>query len=139
MTAIHSSVHEVKRVLRWALGVGVAIGGTWLCAGCGAYAVTATDGTIFRTSETMPDPTPAALRSSAAHDLPCESNGVDIRRLDPERAYAVTGCGRSLLYGVLTPTPMSWRVQLLSRSPSPPGGDHSASLANQPGAVPRGG
>jgi hypothetical protein len=106
--------------LGWALRV---IGGAWICAGCGAYTTTATDGAIFQQSGTLPDPASSALRASAARDLPCESSNVEVRRLEPERKYAVTGCGWRVLYHVVTPTLTSRRIDLLSRTPLPRGAE----------------
>jgi len=124
---------DVKvKSLGWAVRVGVTVGGTWICAGCGAYTATATDGAIFRQSATIPDPSLSALRASASRDLPCESSEVDIRRLDPERQYAVTGCGWRVLYRVLTPSLTSKRVELLSRTPLPPGRE-APQLSLRPG------
>jgi hypothetical protein len=114
-----------------ALRLGATIGGAWLCAGCGAYTVTATGGTTFQRSETLPDPLSSALRSSASRDLPCERNDLDITRLDREREYAVTGCGRRVLYSALTPSLTSRRLELVSRYPLPPAGD-VALLAKPP-------
>jgi hypothetical protein len=101
------------------LNVGAILAAAATCVGCGGYVVTATDGTIFQESEEMPDSISSALARSASRDLPCESNRLDVRRLDPEREYAVTGCGRRVLYRVLSPGVTTRRVELLSRSTSP--------------------
>jgi hypothetical protein len=111
----------VKR-LSWALRLSATIGGAWMCAGCGAYSVTTTGGTVFEQSGTAPDPLAMALRASASRDLNCESGEIDVQRLELEREYAVTACGESALYRVVTPSLRSKRVELLSRSPSSPAG-----------------
>jgi hypothetical protein len=100
----------------WALRMGSRIGVAWLFAGCGTYAVTATGGTTFRQSESLPDPLSSALRASASRDLPCESGDLDVARLDAEREYSVTGCGLRVLYRALTPSLTSRRLELVSRS-----------------------
>lgn len=125
---------ETVKRLRWPLRVGATIGGIWLCAGCGAYSVTATGGTVFQQSETTPDPLVSALKASASRDLPCESNNLEMRRLDRERQYAVTGCGSSVLYRVLTPSLTGKRVELLSRSSSRATGDVAGGLPPSPTA-----
>jgi len=106
--------------MRMSLGrvvaIGAGIAGVWLCTGCGAYAVTATGGTVFRQSGAIPDPMSSALRASASRDLPCESRDLDVRRLDAEREYVVTGCGRRALYRALTPTLTSKHLELVSAS-----------------------
>jgi hypothetical protein len=99
-----------------------------MCSACGAYTVTATGGTTYEQSATMPDPLSSALRASASRDLPCESEDLDIRRLGPERQYAVTGCGARVSYRALSPTLASREIELVSRSPWPPVGN-VASLA----------
>jgi hypothetical protein len=120
---------EKMKRLGWALRVGATIGGVWLCAGCGAYSVTATGGTVFQQSPaTTLDPLLSALMASASRDLPCESSNLHMRRLDPERQYAVSGCGLRVVYHVLTPSLTSRRVELLSRSPLPPAGDVAGTL-----------
>jgi hypothetical protein len=102
--------------LRWLLSQGIAtFGGAAMCAGCG-YTVTASDGTLFRQSERMPDALSAALATSAAHDLPCSSADLGITRLETETKYLVTGCGSQVLYRVLTPSVASGRIELVSRS-----------------------
>lgn len=108
--------------LGWWLMMGAAIGGAWLCAGC-AYSVTAVGGKTFEQSGTLPDAMSSALRASAAHDLSCETSSVEMRRVDPDREYEVTGCGQRLRYRALTPTPTSKRLELVSRSASPAGRD----------------
>jgi len=85
------------------------------CAGC-AETTTATDGRAFRRAATG-DSISSALTASASHDLPC-SDTLEVRRLDPERAYEVTGCGWRAVYRVITPSVMSRRVELVNRSPS---------------------
>lgn len=100
---------------RWLLRVTVMLGGTVWCAGC-AETTTATDGRAFRQASAG-DSISSALMASASHDLPC-SDSLDIRRLDPQRAYEVTGCGWRAVYRVVTPSVMNRRVELVNRSPS---------------------
>ena len=107
-----------RKSSEWVLRMVATIGGAGVCAGCGAYTVTATGGTTFQQSGAMPDPLSSALRASASRDLVCESGDLGVERLDPEREYAVTGCGRRALYRALTPTLTSKRLELVSRSPS---------------------
>jgi hypothetical protein len=64
----------------------------------------------------MPDALSSALAASAARDLPCASDNLEIRRLDAERQYEVSGCGSRVLYRVLTPTVTSKRIELVPRS-----------------------
>jgi hypothetical protein len=103
-----------------------ALCGAWLSAGCGAYTVTARGGTTFQASDTDPDPLSSALKVSASRDLPCESAGLELERLDPEREYAVTGCGFRVLYRARTPTLRSKRIELVSRAPTSSG--HAVAL-----------
>ncbi len=112
---------------RMRLLVGGALGCIGLCAACGGYAVTATDGRIFQESATMPDSISSALLASASRDLPCGSEGLDVTRLDPDRQYQVTGCGRRVLYRVLTPSLTRRRVELISRTLLSQAIDHPAS------------
>lgn len=112
--------------LRWGLQTAATIGAAWLCAGCGAYTVTSTSGTIYRQSAALPDPMWTALRASASRDLPCDSDHLDVTRLEPQRAYAVTGCGRRVLYRALTPSLTSRHLELVSHSSVPPAGDVAA-------------
>jgi hypothetical protein len=92
-----------------------AIAAAWACIGCG-YGVTATDGTSFRQSESFPDAVSAALSASAARDLACASGDLEIQRLEPEREWAVTGCGLRAVYRVDTPSVTSGRIELVSRT-----------------------
>jgi hypothetical protein len=105
------SAKGLRRVWR---GI-AAIGGLALCAGCGS-AVTASNGSVFRSSEALPDALSLALVASASHDLPCAESNLDVRRLEAEREYAVTGCGSRVLYRVITPSLVSRRIELVSRS-----------------------
>jgi hypothetical protein len=105
-------VNSLGRAVR----VVATIGSAWACTACGAYSVTATGGATFQQTGTAPDPMGPALRASAARDLPCESADVDVRRLDAERQYAVTGCGRRAFYRALTPTLHGKRLELVSSS-----------------------
>jgi hypothetical protein len=91
------------------------IGSAFIGGGCG-YAVTSSDGKIFRPCEATPDALSSALAASAARDLPCASDNLEVTHLEPERAYAVTGCGSRVVYRVQTPSVMSKRIELLSRS-----------------------
>ena len=93
----------------------VSAGGALVCAGCG-YTVTATDGTIYKQSTSLPDALPSALLASAARDLPCASGDVEVKRIESEREYAVSGCGLRVVYRVDTPTVASRRIELVSRS-----------------------
>jgi hypothetical protein len=114
--------------LGWAFRGSAMVGSALLCMGCGGYAITATDGTVFQQSETSQDSVASALTASASRDLPCASNELDVRRLDPERRYVVSGCGRRVSYRVLTPSLTQRRLELVSRSTLPTVGDHPVSL-----------
>lgn len=109
-------------------GIGM-IGGLLAWAGCGS-AVTASNGSIFRQSEAMPDAFSSALAASAAHDLPCADADLEIAHLEAQREYSVTGCGLRVLYRVLTPTLTSRRIELVSRSASTPKSDEAESKSN---------
>jgi hypothetical protein len=101
--------------MRWASGVIATVAGAWVCAGCG-YAVTASDGTVFKQSKSVPDALPSALAASASRDLPCASENLQIERLEPEREYVISGCGLRVVYRVDTPTVATRRIELVSRS-----------------------
>jgi hypothetical protein len=103
------------------------IGCAWLCMGCGAYTVVATDGAVFQQSGANPDPLSSALKVSAARDLPCESD-VEVQRLEAAREYAVSGCGGRVLYHALSPSLSTRRLDLVSRSAWP--ASHVASLTS---------
>jgi hypothetical protein len=103
-------------------GIAAIGGGLVVCAGCGS-AVTASNGSVFRSSDALPDAFSSALVASASHDLPCADNDLDVRRLELEREYAVTGCGSRVLYRVITPSLVSRRIELVSRSVIAPSTD----------------
>ena len=110
----------MSRTVNWkslgrAIGSTAMVGGACLCAACG-YTVTASDGTIFKQTERVPDALSSALAASASHDLPCGSDNLDVKRLEPERQYAVTGCGLRVVYKVDTPTVATRRIELVSRA-----------------------
>jgi hypothetical protein len=91
------------------------IGAACACVGCG-YAVTASDGTIFKQTEAVPDALSSALLASASRDLPCANSNLEVKRLEPEREYAVTGCGSRVIYRVDTPTVATKHIELVSRA-----------------------
>jgi len=95
-------------------GIGM-IGGLLTWAGCGS-AVTASNGSIFRQTDTTSDAFSVALAASASHDLPCADRNLEVTHLQAQREYLVTGCGSRVLYRVLTPTLTSRRIELVSRS-----------------------
>lgn len=110
----------MSRTVDWkswgrAIGLSATVGGAWVCTGCG-YSVTASDGTIFKQTERVPDAFSSALAASASHDIPCGSDHLDVKRLEPEREYAVTGCGLRVVYRVDTPTVATRRIELVSRA-----------------------
>jgi hypothetical protein len=84
--------------------------------GCSGYAITATDGRVFASSDDPRSQLGAALTASGARDLPC-SEQLDVRRLDAERQYLVSGCGFHAVYAVDTPTVATRRLELMSRAP----------------------
>jgi hypothetical protein len=102
--------------------LGFILFGAWACGGC-AYAVTTSAGVTVEQSARNPDPLSSALRMSASRDLGCEASGLSLERLDAERQYAVTGCGRRALYRAVTPTPTTKRLELVSSSAAAPGHD----------------
>jgi hypothetical protein len=122
-------VRSFERALR----VVPAILGAWGCAGCGAYTVAATSGTVYEQSSTVPDPLSSALRASASRDLPCGSQLL-VTRLDDEREYVVAGCGMRGVYRALTPSLMSKRLELVSRSAPAPHVSGVALLGSTPAA-----
>ncbi len=112
-----SSPHRnSKTSLRWAWRLSVAAGAACTCTACTAT-ITATDGRVFHESKDTPDSVSSALLASAARDLPCATENLDVTRLDPERRYAVTGCGRGVVYRVLTPSLTTRRVELVASTP----------------------
>jgi hypothetical protein len=84
--------------------------------GCSGYAITATDGRVFASSDDPRSQLGAALTASGARDLSC-SKQLDVRRLDAERQYLVSGCGFHAVYAVDTPTVATRRLELMSRAP----------------------
>ena len=117
------------KMLGWTMRAMATIGGAWICAGCGAHTVTATGGATFREADTLPDPMSSALKASAAHDLPCDSAYVDVKRLEAEREYEVTGCGYRVLYRAETPSVRSKQLELVSRAPWTPDGNVASTPA----------
>jgi hypothetical protein len=89
-------------ILRVGAGVVAALG----CVGC-SYTVFASDGKVFTGSLTN-HPGRDALRWSAAHDLPCTSDRLDVRDMatgeeltwepSPGNRVAATGCGWRVVY-----------------------------------------
>jgi hypothetical protein len=96
--------------------------------GCGGYAISATDGSVFARSDDARGQLTSALIASGSRDLPC-STQLEVRRLDAERQYLVSGCGSQVLYDVETPTIGTRRVELLSRASDPALGEHPALAA----------
>lgn len=114
------------KCLAWVWPEIVTIGALLACAGCGS-SVTASNGSIFRPSEAMPDAFSSALVASASHDLPCADSNLDVEHLVTEREYSVTGCGLRVLYRVMTPALNTRRIELVSRSALPANGDRAES------------
>ena len=91
--------------------------------GCGTYAgitrqeqFTASNGRIFR-SESEPDSYRAALRASAAHDLPCAPEQVTFAA---DAIATLDGCGWRVQYRrVADPAAYQYHFELLSRSALP--------------------
>lgn len=90
--------------------------------------MTASNGAIFQQSEvTTDDAFSVALAASASHDLPCDQEALEVTHLEAQRVYAVTGCGSRVLYRVVTPTLVSRRIELISRSLLPKTGERPQS------------
>jgi hypothetical protein len=100
------------------MATAILAAGACVLTGCG-YAVTASDGTVFRQSEASPHALASALVASGARDLRCPTDELEVQRLPQEREYAVTGCGARDLYRVGTPALNRGRVELVSRSAAP--------------------
>ncbi len=82
-------------------------------SGCAAWRVRATDGSV------QPDMT-AAVRASAAHDLSCTKEVVEVRNLSANGVYefGAEGCGGRAAYRISTTEPHE--AVLVSRSQSGP-------------------
>jgi hypothetical protein len=107
----------VERNLRWALGVGVVFGA--MCtAACGELTVRATDGRI------LPDMV-SAVRASAAHDIGCAFEQVDVKNISENDVHELIaeGCGSRATYRVVPGSSFAgWEAVQVSRFPSGPGG-----------------
>jgi hypothetical protein len=105
----------------WWLPAGVIVGAV-MSAAC--TSVRATDGRVFASAD-------EAARASAAHDLGCGPELVEVRTL--ERESVVDGCGWRATYRYVSPGPHfgdKSDMVLVSRFPSGPGGQLAPSSAS---------
>ena len=98
-----------RRVVSF-LAIAVGLGGA---TGCGGYAITATNGAVFANSGDAGQQLTSALLASASRDLDC-TGALEVRRIDAERQYEVSGCGFRAVYDVETPSIRTRRVALKS-------------------------
>jgi hypothetical protein len=110
-----SALKLERRRLSWpcpALRTAAMIVGLGGATGCGTYAITATNGSVFTNGDARGELT-SALLASASRDLDCTSV-LEVRRLDAERQYEVSGCGFTAVYAVETPSIRARRIELVS-------------------------
>ena len=103
-----------RRVRPSRLAVAAAVVGLGGVTGCGGYAITATNGTVFADATNVRAQVSDALIASASRDLPCTSE-LELRRLDADRLYEVSGCGERVRYDIETPSIRTRRVTLVER------------------------